>query len=173
MKNVLLLLTFCCATLHARAQTRHTINLELLGKNIVGPAVLYERNPNADKKLSLHYGAGIGTAYGQDAEWHPSLPLFVGANLGRSNNKFELGLAGFLSTRDYFDTRVEECYGCMDSEYESMIVPFTLYLGFKHYPEDGEGLFFHINTQPILITNSFIPILPWIGAGIGYSLKKQ
>ncbi|TPE40593.1 hypothetical protein [Pontibacter mangrovi] len=142
-----------------------------MGKSIAGAAVLYERNPNADRTLSLHYGAGIGAVLGTNDDWLPSLPLFVGANLGRSNNKFEFGLAGFITTKEYFSNRLNNCFDC-EGDF-STIVPFTLYLGFKHYPKDGNGFFYHINTQPILITNSYLPVLPWIGAGVGYSFLKQ
>ncbi|MFD2248174.1 hypothetical protein [Pontibacter ruber] len=173
MKKAFLLFAFCCCALLSNAQTRNTVYLELLGKNIMGPAILYERNPNSKKNLSLHYGAGVGAINDFNDEWHPSLPLFVGGNLGKKNNKFEFGLAGAVTTKDYFETSSDECYDCLGPNDQSIIVPLTLYLGFKHYPKKGKGFFYHANAQPIVITNSFIPVIPWFGLGIGYSTQTR
>ena len=173
IKSAILTFVLTTASLAAAAQARNSIYLEGFGKNIIGPALMYERSTAGERRLNLEWGAGLGIVYrsGFDEPENTvmSLPLQLGANLGRRHHKFEFGLAGFFPLGSYIEYEVDEFGGRYSRGY---VIPFTLYLGYKRYPKAGNGLYFHANLQPLLNT-SWIPAIPWAGIGIGYSFQKK
>lgn len=172
MKTLLLSIFILAGSFSANAQLRQTVYLELLGRNIIGPAIMYEHTYSSERRLNLEYGAGIGyiySSFNKPRSLVASMPLYIGANLGRTHNKFEFGLTGFIPFGDYRDY---EEFPDGSREYQGYVLPFTLYLGYKRYPKEGNGLFFHANLQPLLIT-AWIPAIPWAGLGVGYSFQKK
>lgn len=162
----------CLLCLRSQAQLRQSVYLEAFGRNIIGPALMYEHTYTGERRLNLEYGAGLGFVYrsfiDEPENTVASLPLYLGANLGRHHHKFEFGLAGFIPLGDYIE------YYDADGvqEEQGYVIPLTLYLGYKRYPKAGSGLYFHANLQPLLNT-SWIPVIPWAGLGIGYSFQKD
>ncbi|WP_157433448.1 hypothetical protein [Adhaeribacter aquaticus] len=140
----------------------------MLGRNIFGPALLYEKSSAAARKTNFHVGGGVGYIWDHDSRI-PTLPLFLGAHTGRTHNKFEYGIAGFVPLKDYINVQVNEGLGTYTKDY---IIPVTLYFGFKHYPKNNNGLFYHVNLQPLFTHQIMLPVLPSVGVGIGYSFSK-
>ncbi|EMR01450.1 hypothetical protein [Cesiribacter andamanensis] len=173
MKSVWPLLLLIALSLPVTAQLRQSVYLEGFGRNIVGPALMYERTRSSERLLNLEWGAGIGYVYrswlDEPQNIVASLPLQLGANLGRRHHKFEMGLAGFIPLGPY---REYEDGADLDDDPSGHVYPITLYLGYKRYPKEGNGLYLHFNLQP-LVNNSWIPVFPWLGAGIGYSFQKK
>ncbi len=171
IKSVFLSFVLIFAALAATAQAHNAIYLETPGKNIIGPALMYERSAVSEHRLNLEGGAGLGLAM-IGLDWSQqtimTLPLYIGANLGRSHQKFAFGLAGFIPLGQYY--RYIEDDGQMIKD--TYVIPATLYLGYKRYPKADKGLYFQVNLQPLLNT-SWIPVIPWAGVGIGYSFKNK